>query len=122
MHVLGAQGELAWSIYQQVEWPRHVGRFKELPDFMPDIEIRTGGQSYPNMVIRTRDMIKIPQRRFVACVRHRDGLFRFHGWCYGYEFKDYPLSDPGHRGVKNTFIHVADLHRLPFHKPTPVED
>lgn len=116
-HVVGMRGEKAWARANHIKWPKRIGSYKELPDFDPDIEIRTGGQGYPNMVIRDKEMREIPDRRFVACVLHPDGYYRFHGWCYAYEFKRYPKSDIGGKGVPNRFIHVDDLHRLPFHKP-----
>ena len=116
-HIIGATGELAWSIATGMHWPMRIGSYKKYPDFDPDIEIRLGNQGYPNMVIRPREMELIPQRRFVAGVHHPDDIIAFHGWAYGYEFRDYPLTDIGNKKKPAHFIHISDLHRFPFHEP-----
>lgn len=116
-HIIGARGEMSWGIGTGTVWMKRVDAYKDEPDFDPDIEVRVGGQGYPNMVMRSKE-IEAPgviDRRFVGGVLYPNRTYNFHAWARPREFLAYPKSDPGGKGSPERFLHFDDMHRFPFH-------
>lgn len=107
-HRLGAQAELAFSIFFRVPWPKHVETYKSEPDFPPDVEVRCRVK-WENIIIRPDDR---PDRRFV-CLSFQDDHFVIHGWIWGHEARRFPLTDVGGYGRPMHLIAATQLHRFP---------
>lgn len=107
-HRIGAQAELAFSIFFRVPWPKRMETYKTQPDFPPDIEVRCR-VGWANIIIRPDDR---PDRRYV-CVTLQDDHFVFHGWIWGHEARGFPLTDVGGYGRPMHLIPADQLHRFP---------
>ena len=107
--MLGATGEMAWSIYSWGEFP--VRGDRHAADFRPDIEIRTTDVKNGRLILRERDVNDKANRRFVLIQVLPDRRFMFAGYVRPREVLDVPLTDP--RGLHPArFVPQDDLHIL----------
>jgi hypothetical protein len=98
-HTIGALGELAFCKKQQIVWPAHVNTFKNIPD-VNEFEIRTGGQSWYDLLVRNDDDDNAPFV-LVRVIKYPQCL-EVVGWLYGAEckkrkwLKDYGKREPAY--------------------------
>lgn len=89
-NIVGAMGELAFSRATGRHWPMSMEDYRAgLPDFPPDIEIKTLGRHSFDLTIRPDGH---DDRRYVLVTGKRSP-FRIHGWAWGHERERGELTD-----------------------------
>jgi hypothetical protein len=109
LHRLGAFGELAVAKHLGIYWPASVNAAKNEPDLPPDIQVRTRGHLFHDLIVRDDDR---DDHRYVL-VTGQAPNFMVHGYIYGYEARVPTWRlDRGGRGAPCYWVPQSALHRF----------
>ena len=109
MNVDGVRGEYAgWLYFRPIYWHRFKRDIKGLPDYeVGDLKInaKTRSKAHYDLIVHPDD----PDAWAYLLIRgHLHPTYEIVGWCWGYEAKTRPLTDPTGCRPKAHFIKPSD--------------
>lgn len=90
VHIVGAQGELAFAQMSGCYWPMSVNAPKDAPDVFPDWQVRCRAEDNYDLIVRPDD----PDHFKYALITGKAPTFTFRGWMKGGEAKALSRKNP----------------------------